>query len=170
MLKNKFEEAKAYDKYGNIIAARIRIDPRVLLTALRSDDQNIYFQKLAKGNISEQLLSAQSLKSGISSTNFCGCDTTSIIFQQGKLEFLTVFEKNKHQTEAIKIFENPAANPGNVANTGNRFLLSSTKLSIRTLFVFIIQKSLKYCRFATYRCSSARRDTIRTCYQLWYRV
>lgn len=113
---------------------------------------------------------------------FSGCDTTSALFQQGKLKFLTVLGKNEPLSEVIEIFKNPTANPDDVGNAGERFLLSlygCKRNADNTLdnyryerFLSLIQKSRSNIATMPPTSAAARQHSLRTYYQvqLWYGV
>jgi hypothetical protein len=54
---------------------------------------------------------------------FSGCDTTSALFNQGKMKFINVLRKNPDLNEIIQVFKNPNADPEIIAKAGERVLL-----------------------------------------------
>jgi hypothetical protein len=54
---------------------------------------------------------------------FSGCDTTSALFNQGKMKFINVLRKNPDLNEIIQVFKNSNADPEIIAKGGERVLL-----------------------------------------------
>lgn len=107
------------------------VDLLVLLTALGAACQNVYFLKPGKGKILQRLYSSHSLSHGKIVTDnilflhaFSGCDTTSALFNQGKVKFLTILKKHKNLQEVIQVFQDSNAEADTIADAGERFLLA----------------------------------------------
>lgn len=107
------------------------IDLLVLLTAKARDLDNIFLLKPARGKVAETLYSTRSLKYKDTVANnilflhaISGCDTTSALFNQGKLKFLSLLDKNDSLVEAIAIFQELEADVNALARAGEFFLLA----------------------------------------------
>lgn len=105
------------------------VDLLILLTAL-STRSNIYILKPGKGKISQQIYSTKSIIDKTAADHilflhaFSGCDTTSALFNQGKIKCINVLRKNPDLNEVIQEFKNPNADPEIIAKAGERFLLA----------------------------------------------
>lgn len=55
---------------------------------------------------------------------FSGCDTTSSLFNQGKLKFLSILQKHQDLHDSIQVFQDSNAEPDAIADAGERFLLA----------------------------------------------
>jgi hypothetical protein len=90
---------------------------------------NIYILKPGKGKISQQIYSTKSIIDKTVADHilflhaFSGCDTTSALFNQGKMKFINVLRKNPDLNEIIQVFKNPNADPEIIAKAGERVLL-----------------------------------------------
>jgi hypothetical protein len=149
MLKTKFEAANFIVKqttedadtliintaisisstFDSVIVVGEDVDLLVLLTAL-STRSNIYLLKPGKGKTLQQIYSTQSIIDKTAADNilflhaFSGCDTTSALFNQGKMKCVNVLLKNPHLKELVQVFKNQDANPEIIAEAGERFLLT----------------------------------------------
>jgi hypothetical protein len=98
------------------------------LSAL-STRSNIYILKPEKGKNSQQIYSTKSIIDKTATDHilflhaFSGCDTTSALFNQGKMKFINVLRKNPDLNEIIQVFKNPNADPEIIAKAGERVLL-----------------------------------------------
>lgn len=98
IIKTAIDKANSY---STIIIVGEDIDLLVLLTDYASEKKNIFFRKEGKGKIQSQLYSADSfiipdLKKYIPFIHaFCGCDTTSAFYRQGKGKLVKLLNKRK---------------------------------------------------------------------------
>lgn len=109
------------------------VDLLVLLTAKAREIPNVYFRKPGRGNKEDVFYSPQSFQYNDSIAKcilfvhafnaFSGCDTTSALFNQGKIRFLKTLEKNPTLTEAIQVFDDPNAELTEVVAAGELFML-----------------------------------------------
>lgn len=106
------------------------VDLLVLLTAKAREIPNVYFRKPGRGNKEDEFYSPQSFQYNDSIAKcilfvhaFSGCDTTSALFNQGKIRFLKTLEKNPTLTEAIQVFDDPNAELTEVVAAGELFML-----------------------------------------------
>jgi hypothetical protein len=104
------------------------VDLLILLTAL-STRSNIYILKPEKGKNSQQIYSTKCIIDKTATDHilflhaFSGCDTTSALFNQGKMKFINVLRKNPDLNEIIQVFKNPNADPEIIAKAGECVLL-----------------------------------------------
>lgn len=112
------------------------IDLLVLLTALARPLQNVYFRKPGKGKIVEKIYSPRSLKySDVVANNilflhaFSGCDTTSCLYNKGKVKFFNLLQKNKSLSESIQIFKDENANSEDIICAGEEFLVALYRIN-----------------------------------------
>lgn len=96
------------------------VDLLVLLTAKARKIPNVYLRKPGRGNKEDVFYSPQSLqysdavaKSILFVHAFSGCDTTSALFNQGKIRFLKTLVKNPTLTDAIQVFDDPTVDNDN---------------------------------------------------------
>jgi hypothetical protein len=103
----------------------------------------LYILKPGKEKISQQIYSTKSIIDKTVADHilflhaFSGCDTTSALFNQGKMKFINVLRKNPDLNEIIQVFKNPNANPEIIAKAGERVLLE--------LYSYSNVKSKKVC-------------------------
>jgi hypothetical protein len=116
-----------------------------------STRSNIYILKPGKGKISQQIYSTKSIIDTSKTAadhilflhTFSGCDTTSALFNQGKMKFINVLRKNPDLNEIIQVFKNPNADPEIIAKAGERVLLE--------LYSYSTVKSKKSMSLNNYR-------------------
>ncbi|GBN04343.1 hypothetical protein AVEN_127642-1 [Araneus ventricosus] len=53
-----------------------------------------------------------------------GCDSTSALFNYGKMKFVQTLKNNPDLLKVIEIFKNPDIAPEAVVDAGNRFLVA----------------------------------------------
>lgn len=98
-----------------IIVVGEDVDLLVNLVALSSSEDNIFFLKPQKGqvqkqlyNISELTVTTKVMKPSIFFAHaFTGCDSTSAIYNRGKVRFWNSLMKSTELQAAAKIFNNP---------------------------------------------------------------
>lgn len=106
------------------------VDLLVLLTALSPPQSNIYLRKPGKGKTAEKLYSADSFKYKEYTNHilflhaFSGCDTTSSLFNQGKMKFCSLVEKNTQLNAIIGVYNDEAEKPEETEDAGARFLVT----------------------------------------------
>jgi hypothetical protein len=89
---------------------------------------SLYILKPGKGKISQQTYSTKSIIDKTAADHilflhaFSGCDTTSTLFNQGKMKFINVLRKNPGLNEIMQGFKNPNADPEIIAKAGERVL------------------------------------------------
>lgn len=107
------------------------IDLLVILIGLCSPDiKNVFFLKPGKGKVSQTLYNPHLAADKTLSDHILflhamsGCDTTSALFNQGKLKFLKVLQKNNDLQPVIDAFKDPHAHQDEIAEAGNVFLMA----------------------------------------------
>lgn len=149
MLKTKFEAANFMVKqatedadsliintvisisstFDSVIVVGEDVDLLILLTAL-STRSNMYLLKPGKGTILQRIYSTESIIDKTATDNILflhaisGCDTTSELFNQGKLKCANILRKNRDLNELVQVCKNPNADPESIAEAGERFLLA----------------------------------------------
>ena len=107
------------------------IDLLVILIGLCGPDiKNVFFLKPGKGKVSQTLYNPHLAADKTLSEHILflhalsGCDTTSAFFNQGKLKFLKVMQKNNKLQTVIDAFKDPHAHQGEMAEAVNVFLMA----------------------------------------------
>lgn len=107
------------------------IDLLVILTALGYHLNNVFFKKPGRGRTPEQLYSPASFKyeesvaKHILFLHACsGCDTTSSIFNVGKLKFIETLKKNNNLNKALSLFREANIHKHCLAQAGECFLIA----------------------------------------------
>lgn len=107
------------------------IDLLVLLTGLGRHLTNIFFKKPSRGRTPEQLYSPASFKYEEAIAEhilflhaISGCDTTSCIFNVGKIRFFNALQKNKDLGEGLNLFKKQSVNKHILAAAGERILIA----------------------------------------------
>lgn len=106
------------------------IDLLVILIGLCSPDvKNVSFMKPGKGKVSQAIydphLSNKTLSDLVLFLHaMSDCDTTSALFNQGKLKFSKVLQKNTDLVAVIDTFNDPRAHQDEIAQAGNMFLMA----------------------------------------------
>lgn len=101
-----------------------------LSTNRQVPEQNIFFEKCGRGKNADVMYSTISFMHGAQPGlelflhAFSGCDTTSTLFGQGKMKFLSTLKKQPHLEENAAVFLDPNATPEQVAEAGESFLVS----------------------------------------------
>lgn len=128
IINTAIEMSSSYE-YAIIVGKDV--DLLVLLTALGNSHANIYLLKPGKGKSVERIYSSQSIQGDEVVKNnilflhaFGGCYTTSALFNQGKMKFLTILEKHTDIHAALQVFKNEHASADEVADAGEKFLLA----------------------------------------------
>ena len=127
------------------------VDLIVLLTALCKSHNNIYLLKPGRGKTVQAIYSSKSfkgpevVKDNISFLHaISGCDTTSALFNQGKMRFLTTLEKHKKLQDNIEVFKNEHATADSVTFVRNFSLHSmDPKTQIISILINIDTSVLK---------------------------
>ncbi|GBN10775.1 hypothetical protein AVEN_145684-1 [Araneus ventricosus] len=97
------------------------IDLFVILIGIFTFD-NIYFLKPGKGKITEKLFSPHTALEKTIADNILfmhamsGCDTTSTLFNYGKMKFVQTLKNNPDLLKVTEIFKNPDITPEAVVN------------------------------------------------------
>ena len=119
------------DNYNQVNIIGEDIDLLVLLTGLGRHLQNVFFKKPSRGRTPEQLFSPSSFKYDESIAQhilflhaFSGCDTTSSVFNLGKVKFLNTLQKNLDLTASLTIFNEQNVKKQVLASAGERFLIA----------------------------------------------
>lgn len=91
---------------------------------------NVYFLKPGKGNVHSTLYHPPSIIDKSIADNILflhamsGCDTTSAMYNQGKVKFIRTLNKNPDLGRTIKVFADPAADVEAIVTAGEQFLLA----------------------------------------------
>nr|GBL94911.1 hypothetical protein AVEN_270754-1 [Araneus ventricosus]GBL94920.1 hypothetical protein AVEN_30629-1 [Araneus ventricosus]GBL94934.1 hypothetical protein AVEN_55367-1 [Araneus ventricosus]GBL94961.1 hypothetical protein AVEN_158221-1 [Araneus ventricosus] len=105
------------------------IDLFVILIGIFTFD-NVYFLKPGKEKIDEKIFSPRIALEKTIADNILfihamsGCDTTSALFNYGKMKFVQTLKNNHDLLKAIEIFKNPYITPEAVVDAGSRFLVA----------------------------------------------
>ena len=104
------------------------IDLLVLLTALASSHDNIYFKKSGRGNAPCVFYSSNSFKYDPQAILFLhvfsGCDTTSAPFGHGKAKFCSALQKQPNLIEVVSAFRKSEATPDQIGKAGEKFFVA----------------------------------------------
>lgn len=106
------------------------VDLLCLLLALAPSKKNIFLVKPGKGKIARKVYASQQLQSlGLSNSilflyAFSGCDTTSAIFNKGKMKCVKLYQKNKELHDIVESFNNRDSSHETIAEAGERFFLA----------------------------------------------
>ncbi len=91
---------------------------------------NIYFMKPAKGKIPQRIYSSSSLKNPDQQSDilfyhaFSGCDTTSAIFNKGKLKVTSLLHKHPSLRASISVFRNINTTSDEVSQAGENVFIA----------------------------------------------
>jgi hypothetical protein len=91
---------------------------------------NIIFEKCGRGKIPDVTYSTNSFRHQAQSEMalflhaFSGCDTTSALFGQGKMKFLSTLKKQPCLEQNCAVYLSPNATPEQVTKAGESFLIS----------------------------------------------
>ncbi|GBL75775.1 hypothetical protein AVEN_155068-1 [Araneus ventricosus] len=105
------------------------IDLFAILMSICTFD-NVYFLKPGKEKIAEKIFSPHTSLEKTIADNILfihamgGCDTTSALFNYGKMKFVQTLKDNPDLRKVIKIFKNPDITSEAVVDAGNRFLVA----------------------------------------------
>lgn len=106
-------------------------DLLILLTALATIEDNVWFMRPSKGNKDSTYFDIHKQKLLLG--DMCnvllflhaatGCDTTSAIFRKGKRQAATLLQRNTELRTLVKIFNDPTSTKKDIAVAGEHFLL-----------------------------------------------
>lgn len=107
------------------------VDLLVLLTALTSEDKDTFLMKPGTGKINRKIFSPSEIKKSYQHIRdkillahaFSGCDTTSSIFQKGKLQIFKLLQKEFILDDVVKTFNNENAIQSEVRAAGETLFL-----------------------------------------------
>ncbi|GBL75512.1 hypothetical protein AVEN_170863-1 [Araneus ventricosus] len=91
---------------------------------------HVYFLKPGKLKIAEKIFSPHTALEKTIADNILfihamsGCDTTSALFNYGKMKFVNTLKNNHDLLKVIEIFKKPDITPEAVVDAGNRFLVA----------------------------------------------
>ncbi|GBN64441.1 hypothetical protein AVEN_243947-1 [Araneus ventricosus] len=91
---------------------------------------HVYFLKPGKLKIAEKIFSPHTALEKTIADNILfihamsGCDTTSALFNYGKMKFVHTLKNNHDLLKVIEIFKKPDITPEAVVDAGNRFLVA----------------------------------------------
>ncbi len=114
--------------HDNVIIIGEDVDLLVILIGL-CNSPNVYFLKPGKRNIAQKIYSPMSAVDRTVTKHILflhamsGCDTTSALYNLGKVKFLKVLKNNNDLQNMVEVFKNPGANSEVVTNVGLLFLL-----------------------------------------------
>lgn len=118
-------------KHDSVVIVGEDVDLLIILNAIAKKQQkNIYFMKPGKGKSPIRLYSSDSLQKSALTRYilfchaFTGCDTTSAIFNKGKLKLSTLLEKSEYLQNAIDIFLNVNSDPDAIDEAGEKVLVA----------------------------------------------
>ncbi|GBM56581.1 hypothetical protein AVEN_133066-1 [Araneus ventricosus] len=92
--------------------------------------RHVYFLKPGKLKIAEKIFSPHTALEKTIADNILfihamsGCDTTSALFNYGKMKFVHTLKNNHDLLKVIEIFKKPDITPEAVVDAGNRFLVA----------------------------------------------
>ncbi|KYN12193.1 hypothetical protein ALC57_15644 [Trachymyrmex cornetzi] len=168
-------------EFDSVIIIGEDIDLLVLLTALASNNQNIYLLKPGKGKIEQQIYSSTSLQVDKSVAEniafvhaFSGCDSTSALFNQGKIKLLNILKQNTQLNEIVEIFREENADSHNISEAGERVLAalygySDDVRSLNDIRYYCFTRSVYKTKFNLASLppteDAARQHSFRTYYQ-----
>lgn len=118
--------------YRKVIVIGEDIDLIVLLLTLSTTQSDqIVFLKPGRGKTETRFYSIQTLKEKFQNMiphfmfihALSGCDTTSSIFQQGKLKYVKTFQKHSKLQDSLLIFNNESSSADDILSVGQEFLL-----------------------------------------------
>ena len=119
--------------YRKVIVIGEDIDLIVLLLTLSTTQSDqIVFLKPGRGKTETRwFYSIQTLKEKFQNMTphfmfihaLSGCDTTSSIFQQGKLKYVKTFQKHSELQDSLLIFNNESSSADDILSVGQEFLL-----------------------------------------------
>ncbi|GBO36312.1 hypothetical protein AVEN_79861-1 [Araneus ventricosus] len=115
--------------HPSVVVIREDIDLFVIFIGIFTFD-NVYFLKPGKGKIAEKIFSPYTALEKTIADNILfiqvmiGCDTTSALFNYGKMKFVQTLKNNHDLLKVIEIFKNPDITPKAVVDAGNHFLVA----------------------------------------------
>ncbi|GBM73704.1 hypothetical protein AVEN_177752-1 [Araneus ventricosus] len=115
--------------HPSVVVIGEHIDLFVILIGIFTFD-NIYSLKAGKGKIAEKIFPPHTaLEKTIADYilfihAMSGCDTTSALFNNGKMKFVQTLKNNPDLLKVIEIFKNPDITPEAVVDAENRFLVA----------------------------------------------
>jgi len=123
------------NSYAQVVVIGEDKDLIILLLTLTTDDSQIIFKKPGKGSTETISYSIQNLlqqfKVELPYFLFVhaigGCDTTSAIFQQGKIKHLKTVQAHPELRDSLLIFNNESATHEEILRAGEEYLLKLFK-------------------------------------------
>lgn len=117
--------------FKSVVIVGNDIDLLVLLTGIAEPiHSNVYFLKPGQGKVPKFLYSSRSCKQDFMTSNilflhaFTGCDSTSAIFNKGKIQVINNLKKQKHLQKAVKVFYSDNAHPDEIDTAGEKFFVA----------------------------------------------
>ncbi|GBM39344.1 hypothetical protein AVEN_257454-1 [Araneus ventricosus] len=110
--------------HPSVVVTSENIDLFVILIGIFIFD-NVYFLKPGKGKIAKNIFSPHTALEKKITDNILfiqamsGCDTTSGLFNYGKMKFVQTLKNNHDLLNVIEIFKNPDITPEDVVDAGN---------------------------------------------------
>lgn len=133
----------------NVVVIGEDVDLLVILIGL-CHHTNVYFLKPGKCKSTQNIYSPISAIDRISAKHILflhamsGCDTTSALYNQGKIKFHKILKNNNDLQNEVEVFKNPDVDAECVANAGLLFLESLYRFCGKT------QTSLNKLRYKYY--------------------
>jgi len=128
------------------------VDLIILLMTLTPDDCQVILKKPGKGSTETRLYSIQHLRQQYKNElpyllfihAIGGCDTTSAIFQQGKLKHFKTVQAHPELNDSLLVFNNESSTPEAILRAGEEYLLKLYKAPANV-------KSLNQYRYEIFR-------------------
>lgn len=167
--------------HESIIIVGEDVDLLIILTGIAKEtERNVYFMKPGKGKSPKLVYSANSLKDPTLARHilfyhaFTGCDTTSAIFNQGKLKVTTLSKKFENLEIAIDTFVNRNSDPDSIDAAGEKVLVAlyggKTEDSLNKLRYDGFSRSITKSKFNLASLpptkAAARQHSLRTFHQV----
>ncbi|GBM23949.1 hypothetical protein AVEN_198188-1 [Araneus ventricosus] len=92
-----------------------------------------------------------------------GCDTTSALFNYGKLKFVQTLKNNNDLLKVTEIFKNPDMTPEAVVDVGNRFLVTLYGYPITTSDTPALNNVCYKCYMKSSFNESSNMASLRSC-------
>lgn len=104
----------------------------ILIARYNQNTSNLYMLKPGSGNQSPKYYNIAELQQNLGDLKdvllfahaMSGCDTTSAFFRKGKVKTFQCLSKNTELRKIVSIFNNPQANPDEIASAGEAFVLN----------------------------------------------
>ncbi|XP_071574804.1 uncharacterized protein [Temnothorax nylanderi] len=117
--------------YESVVIVGEDIDLLIILTGIANETQNnVYFMKPGKRKSAKCLYSSTSLQDPTLAEHilfyhaFTGCDTTSALFNQGKIKITLLLKKTDDLREDINSFKDSYADPDLIDDAGEKVLVA----------------------------------------------